>query len=181
MPRDIDAMSTRKKRAEGAILISSILIVLGISLATAALLRIAARDTAFGMLDEKRAGVFGLAESCLDDSAAWLRSAVNPEGALPHVIEKNAEDISHGEESALQRAKLSGYSMRCEINGSPATGAPVALSDLHPSDEGEMAQDQGGYGLSGDLSPKIYYWAESKGEGSDDADRNVGAIISVRY
>ena len=165
----------------GAVLISSIMIVLGVSLATAAVMKIAMRDTAFAAFDEKRVGVFGMAESCIGEGAAWLRSTNNPATSLPYEIVKTSDDLSHGEESALQQAKLSGYSVRCVVGGNPTDGSPVALSDLSPTDEGEMAQDQGGYGLSGDLSPKIYYWANSSGEASDSSDKDVSAIMSVRY
>ncbi|MET0154585.1 MAG: hypothetical protein ABW189_00550 [Rickettsiales bacterium] len=170
----------KKRDSTGTVLISSILITLGIGLASAALLRIASEEASFAAYDERRAGAFGLAESCVDAALAWLVAESDPSEALPHAIEKTTEGLATGDESALERAKLAGYSSRCDVTGSPASGVPVALSGLSPSDEGEMAQDQGGYGLSGDLSPKVYYWAESTGEGGDRSKQRVSAIMSVR-
>jgi hypothetical protein len=71
--------------------------------------------------------------------------------------------------------------MECVVSGSPDDGEPVVLSAIDPDAEGEMVQDQGGYGLSGDLSPKVYFWIASKGDGQDGAKRRVSAVASAQY
>ena len=171
------------EREKGNVLVASITVVLAVSVTGAAMMQSSVRKHVGAGYIQSEQQVRQMAESCVENSASYLRglSSAPSNDVLPVQTEMTIGELTVEGDNERHIAKLNGYSMNCSLGGSPAGGGAVVQSEVNKYSEGEMVQDTGGYGLSGDLSPKIYYWLSAEGNGPDNAQKDINAVISAQY
>lgn len=179
----LNCFSCVSRREQGNILLGSITVVLAVSITGAALMQTSLRTQTSSHYQQRQQHVFHMAESCMSSAQGHLRARTKALGndLLPLTFSGNMQDLHRSNNTDIHKAKLSGYTMSCTLNGSPASGDAVAQSAITHYSQGEMVQSASGYGLSGDLSPKIYYWMDISADGPDQATKKINAVISARY
>ncbi len=163
----------------GNILVASMLLLLVMSLMGVALVQTAMKNSRTASVKTIDSEVFHITESCRQESMNWIRAQTQPPDAsnLPHVIARaNLNHLLVGNETQAISQKLQGYGYGCTI-----TSVAIQSANADGSGAGSDVGMSGGYGASGDLTPKYYYQVDATGTGPQGASKRIVTLVSLQY
>lgn len=166
------------RNEQGSAMFTSLLTVTIMNLLVIGLAQTSSFEYKMATYQSIDAEVFHLSESCNEQAVKWLREQTSPSEDLPTSIEaENIDYMLTGEETQSEINKLSGYSYNCTIEDITAKSLPKSESQK----TGVEIADNGGYGLSGELSPVYYYQVTSNAQGPQNSSKNTYTIMAVEY
>jgi Tfp pilus assembly protein PilX len=169
---------------QGNILVTSLLMLIVINLLGIGLVYSSVRESTTATYKTIESTTFHVSESCTQEAMGWLGdfSAPPEDGVdLPYqVTADNLDSFLTGTEGDAALNKLNGYGYDCEVTY--MTVKSVAGSSGGATEgTGEDVSVSGGYGASGDTSPKYYYQIEAVSSGPNDSTKRMYTIVSAQY
>lgn len=168
---------TTRQYERGNILISALLILLVMNLLGIGLVQASIRESRTATYETIDDSVFHVTETCTRDGIDWLEGQTRPPENVPFVI--NQDDLDFmlvGDETQQILNKLSGYSYGCTVS--------YLLSKSESASDTSAGQEVGvsdSYGSAGDTSPKYYYQIDATGQGPQNAQKRIIAVVSVQF